>query len=260
MFLFEILTTFLKTLSCSAHNNQLERLQSISCHNKMVTFQNFSLLLTVLFLLGPVTCKNRCTDKCGHVHIQFPFYLENSNLNHTTYPHGFDLLCTDKHETVLNLPSVPVKFYVKHIDYQSQQIQVYDPNNCLPSQLLTLGNSSISPYHFESDFKNNVSFFHCSSRSSSCPVLQIGSDSSFTDPEILSCTKVSAVSSVEWDIMYDDPNSLILGWLRPDCRSCEAQGKKCKLKNNGTRGETECFIFKTNKIPTTTIVLIASGM
>ncbi|XP_027330547.1 rust resistance kinase Lr10-like [Abrus precatorius] len=231
----------------------------------MLNFQKFSLLLTVLFLLwNPVIGKNGCTDKCGGVHIQFPFYLKTTKLVRTTdYPLGFDLLCTDADETVLELPSVPIKLFVKNIDYKSQQIQIYDPQNCLPKELMKLGNSSISPFKFQSlgagADKQNVSFFRCNSKS--CPILQLGFDDDFVDPEILSCTKVSDVLSVQWrvgDLMDDLSNIVVMEWSNPDCRSCAAQEHKCKYKN-GTQNETECFICPTNIIPKSTIILIVSG-
>nr|XP_029149925.1 rust resistance kinase Lr10-like [Arachis hypogaea] len=40
---------------------------------------------------------------------------------------------------------------------------------------------------------------------------------------------------------------------------CEAQGKKCRLKSDGTKEEIECFVCKTNKISTSTLVLIVAG-
>ncbi|XP_061369430.1 rust resistance kinase Lr10-like [Gastrolobium bilobum] len=225
----------------------------------MPTSLKFSLLLTMLFILGnTVKGKNQCTDNCGSVHIQFPFYLRNSKLNHTTgYPTGFDLSCTDKYETVLEIPTVPVKLFVKDIDYKSQQIEIYNPQSCLSSQLLTLGNSSISPFQFQSSGLRNVSFFHCSN-SMSCPILQLGSDDDFIDPEIISCTKVSDVLSVDWQLSDDSKNTLFMEWFNPNCSYCEARGQKCKWKN-GTKGETECFICRTNTLPTSTVVLISAG-
>ncbi|KAL2540242.1 Protein kinase superfamily protein [Abeliophyllum distichum] len=34
---------------------------------------------------------------------------------------------------------------------------------------------------------------------------------------------------------------LSLHWSKPSCENCEAKGKYCQLKNNGTESETECF-------------------
>ncbi|KAK7293753.1 hypothetical protein RJT34_16626 [Clitoria ternatea] len=229
----------------------------------MLNYEKFSLLLTALILLWkPAIGKNRCTEKCGHVHIQFPFHLRNSNLNHTTtdYPPGFDLFCDENDQTVLELPAVPVKLFVQSIDYRSKQIQIYDPQNCLPNQLLTLGNSSVSPFRFYNEYglSRNVSFFRCNS-GLLCPILQLDSSTDFIDPQIISCTKVSDVLSVLWPVNNDDPRggAVLLEWSKPDCSSCEAQGHKCRYKT-GTR-ETECFVCRTNKIPTSTIGLIVAG-
>ncbi|XP_020961339.1 putative RING-H2 finger protein ATL21A [Arachis ipaensis] len=160
-----------------------------------------------------------------------------------------------------------VSFFVKQIDYKSQQIQIYHPNNCLASQLLALGNSSTSPFRFISPYYggetsySNVSFFSCASSSSySCPILQLDSSSFIIDPGILSCTKVRDVLSVQWRFTDDDETSLFLGWSNPNCGQCEAQGKKCRLKSDGTKEEIECFVCKTNKISTSTLVLIVAGM
>jgi len=166
-------------------------------------------------------------------------------------------LCTDAHETVLDLPSVPVKLFVKSIDYKSQQIQLYDPQNCLPRELIMLGNSSISPFKFPSFGSQNVSFFRCNSMA--CPILLLGSESDFVDPEIVSCTKLSDVYSVQWYVGDELKNSVVAEWINPDCSSCEAKGSKCKYKN-GTQSEVECFVCPTNGLSTSTIALIAAGM
>ncbi|QCE00227.1 brassinosteroid insensitive 1-associated receptor kinase 1 [Vigna unguiculata] len=223
----------------------------------MLNFQNLALLLTLLFLLWkPAICKNGCTEKCGGIHIQFPFHLRNSKFNHTTgYPRGFDLLCTDAGETVLDLPSVPINLLVKDIDYKSQQIQLYDPQNCLPRELMKLGNSSISPFKFESYGDRNVSFFRCNSVS--CPILQLDSGDDFLNPEIVSCTKLSEVYSVQWYVRDYLKNIVVAEWTNPNCSSCEAQGSKCRYKN-GTQSEIECFVCPTNGLRTSTIVLIVA--
>ncbi|RDY09400.1 Rust resistance kinase Lr10, partial [Mucuna pruriens] len=236
----------------------------------MFNFQKICLLLTVLFLVGkPVVSKNGCRDKCGRVHIQFPFYLRNSNLSHTTsYPPGFELFCNDKYETVLKLPHVPFILFVKRIDYKSRLIHIYDPKNCLSEVFLKLGNSSVYPFVFHpfvfhplvyySQTKHDISFFRCNSMS--CPIAK-QSDQGFIDPEIRSCIKVADVLSVEWYVYKDDgdPINSIMEWPEHNCSHCEAQGQKCKWKINGTQGETECSICQINTIPTLTIIYIAAG-
>ncbi|MED6196152.1 hypothetical protein PIB30_044651 [Stylosanthes scabra] len=238
----------------------------------MFRFQNFSILLLVILFLVSRLVNGRCTDKCGRIKIQFPFYLRDSNLNNlenATYLPGFELSCNDEDQTLLKLPKAKsLSFFVKKIDYKSQQIQIYDPNNCLPSQLLALGNSSTSPFRFISvdyggeTISSNVSFFSCpsSSSSNSCPIVELDSSSDFIDPGILSCAKVRDVISVEWRFAYDDKSSLFLGWSNPNCGQCEAQGKKCRFKSDGAKKEEiECYICKTNNISTSTRVLIVAG-
>ncbi|QCE06161.1 brassinosteroid insensitive 1-associated receptor kinase 1 [Vigna unguiculata] len=226
----------------------------------MLSFQKLSLLLTLLFLIGnPATGKNHCADKCGHVRIQFPFYLRNKNLNHSTdYPPEFGLLCTQQNEAILELPAVPIQLFVKKIDYKSTLIEIYDPQNCLPDQLLKLGNASVSPFLFP-DYsgrprsKFNVSFFRCDSLS--CPIFLLGSHNDVTDPQLVSCTKLKDVSVAWWGSYYE---TLVMEWSKPDCGYCEAQGQNCKWKN-GTNGATECYACQTKRIPTSTAVLIAGG-
>ncbi|CAJ1971756.1 unnamed protein product [Sphenostylis stenocarpa] len=225
----------------------------------MLNFLKSSLLLTLLFLVGePAMGKNHCTDKCGHVRIQFPFYLINKKQT-TDYPPEFGLLCTQKNEAMMELPAVPIKLFVRNIDYKSQQIEIYDPQNCLVGQLLKLGNASISPFQFHTyDYgpkKFNVSFFHCDSLS--CPILVQESDNEVTDPQLISCTKLKDVLSVKWMSSYY-AEMLVMEWSKPHCRYCEARGQKCKWKN-GTNGGTECSICRTKRIPASTIVLIAAG-
>ncbi|KAK7385005.1 hypothetical protein VNO78_30712 [Psophocarpus tetragonolobus] len=228
----------------------------------MFNFQKLSLLLLTLvfLLLKPVIGKNHCTDKCGNIHIQFPFYLRDSTLNHTTgYPLGFAVLCTPKEETVLELPSVPTKLFVRNIDYKYHRIEIYDPENCLPNLLLKLGNASVSPFQFWpiEDFEKNISFFRCDSMLS-CPILPLKSYIDVTITEILSCTKVKDVLFVERYYSYVFYNKVLMEWPKSNCSYCEAQGQKCKWKN-GTNGETECFVCSTKQISSSTIITIAVG-
>ncbi|KAJ7942800.1 Receptor-like protein kinase [Quillaja saponaria] len=148
----------------------------------MVSYSVFCLPFIVLLFVQLGLSQNECTEsKCGRGGpiVQFPFKIKDSKLDHWGYP-GCDLSCTDEHETVLEQPAVPVKFYVKSIDYK---------------------------YH----------------------VL-----------EVPSCTKMGDISliSASWKLW---PNRLFLSWTNPNCSICEAEGKNCKLKSNGTEGEIECF-------------------
>lgn len=235
----------------------------------MSNFHNFPLLLTLFFLLlpNPTISKNGCTDKCGSVHIQFPFNLKNNNTNQTN-AHGFDLSCTNEHETVLEFPTIPLKLFIKRIDYISQRFQIYDPKNCLSSQLLKLKNLSVSPFRFhfhEYNIQRNVSFFRCDSNNG-CSILQRDFGGDFIDPELVSCRKVSDVMSVGWVVEEWDEDdlteSLIMEWSKPNCSFCEVQGQKCKWKDGGGSrgGEVECFVCPSSGIARSTVLLITAGM
>ncbi|KEH40373.1 putative glycerophosphodiester phosphodiesterase, protein kinase RLK-Pelle-LRK10L-2 family [Medicago truncatula] len=234
----------------------------------MANFHNFAFLLTMFFLLltEPVTSKNPCTEKCGKVRIQFPFHLKNNTTNHTN-PQGFELSCTDKGETMLEIPTIQLKLFIKRIDYKAQKFQIYDPKNCLARQLLKLGNLSVSPFQFqlpEFDTRRNIniSFFHCDSNKE-CPILLRDSSHDFIDPKLVSCRKVSEVLNVGWMIEEwedDVAESLIMKWSKPNCSFCEVQGKKCKWKNGTRNGEVECFVCKSDGIARSTVLLITTGV
>jgi len=235
----------------------------------MANFHKFPFLVTLLFLLlgKPVTSKNQCTEKCGNLQIQFPFHLKNSNnnnFNHTN-PQVFELSCTNKDETMLEFPTIPLQLFIKRIDYKTQMFQIYDPKNCLARQLLKLGNLSVSPFQFHFHLFNiqrNVSFFRCDSNKD-CSVQQRESSSDFIDPELVSCRKVSEVLNVGWMIEEwedDVTESLIMEWSKPNCSLCEIQGKKCKWKNGGKNSEIECFVCKSDGIAKSTVLLITAGM
>ncbi|KAL6192528.1 hypothetical protein ACLB2K_033615 [Fragaria x ananassa] len=61
--------------------------------------------------------------------IKFPFSFNGSDPENSGYP-GFHVSCNEKNETILELP-IPVKLAIKTIDYEAQQIELYDPEYCL---------------------------------------------------------------------------------------------------------------------------------
>ncbi|KAK9912527.1 hypothetical protein M0R45_036389 [Rubus argutus] len=90
----------------------------------------------------PYTCKE---FKCGHhgPAIKFPFSLKGKLPDpHCEYP-GFLVSCNEKHQPILELP-IPVKLPIKSINYKTQKIQLYDPENCLLRKLLIVLNKPIS--------------------------------------------------------------------------------------------------------------------
>ncbi|XP_059455388.1 rust resistance kinase Lr10-like isoform X2 [Corylus avellana] len=224
------------------------------------------MLISYLFLFLAFTvdlreAQNGCDDQlryCG-AHgpaIQFPFRL-SSQPEHCGYP-GFTLSCTDTHDTVLELP-ISVKLYVKEINYTSKVIQLYDPHNCLPMQLrgLDLSSSPKSPFQFEVNDNDDYALFNCSPRAIvhshliSClsgptyHVYAIGDyDGIFSIAHLpLSCTKMHNLLSIPSLIILDDSDYKVLqlNWSIPKCGDCEAKGKKCRLKNNSSKLQIECF-------------------
>ena len=188
--------------------------------------------------------------------IRFPFWLKDHHPEHWGYP-GFELSCDEHKHTMLELPRA-VKLFVKHINYTAQQIDVYDPDGCLPRQFGIL-NLTESPFQF-ADFSylyDNYSFFNCSSdkfpdgsnsfQSSVIPCLSshgykivaVYSDArAYFAP--LSCPKIydSVSAPLSHSSTYDSiyyPNDLSLNWSKPMC------GMK------GNTSETQCPPIKICK-------------
>ena len=213
-------------------------------------------LLLVLFTVDLGESQNGCPElRCGEdgPDIRFPFRLKDRQPDqHCGYP-GFDLYCSDKNHTVLELTS-SVKAFVKHIDYESQLINVIDSDNCFPRKIREL-NLSSSPFQFH-DFLLDYSLFNCTppetdrvGYESYDPIHCLSSRrhlvyafisvADIDDLPILSCTKMYSVPSFPPSIWYDPP--LVLTWSKPKCGDCEVKGKKCIFKSNTKIFKTECF-------------------
>lgn len=216
----------------------------------------FLCLLFVTIFAEVETNGNGCTvSRCSHhgPAIRFPFWHKDGQPDHCGYP-GFQLSCTEKHQTMIELPN-SVKLLVKKINYKAQEIEVHDPDSCLPKQLSTL-NLSVSPFQFKVKHDHslhNITLFNCSlpvNRGflrripcSSAPGYQIYvADSYYTlfhdcdNYDLLSCSKMYSIPSVPNDIF----KHFYLKWSKPICGQCEEDGKGCRLKSNGTEPETEC--------------------
>ncbi|KAB1206258.1 hypothetical protein CJ030_MR7G014403 [Morella rubra] len=107
----------------------------------------FFLVVVFLVDLGDGQ-KYDCPElSCGSsgLPIRFPFRLNSQPEYLCGYP-GFNLSCTHRNETVLELPN-SVKLFVTRINYVSQVIQLTDAQHCLPGSLRGLDISS-SPFQF----------------------------------------------------------------------------------------------------------------
>ncbi|XP_020981618.1 rust resistance kinase Lr10-like [Arachis duranensis] len=107
---------------------------------------------------------------CGDHHpVQCPvrLYCKENNILGIHYTTG-----------ILELPGFPssVKLTVRHVNYTSKTLEIFDPKHCLPELFLRLNYSSFYPFRsikqsldFDSDLAEppeptNVTFFNCSSR------------------------------------------------------------------------------------------------
>ncbi|XP_057950404.1 rust resistance kinase Lr10-like [Malania oleifera] len=186
--------------------------------------------------------------------IRFPFRLKNRRQpEHCAYPRrDFALSCTNQGDTLLELrlpgvlPIDIIKLVVKEIDYGSQIIHVSDPNDCLPKQLPYL-NFSASPFQsFYQHDTYNFSLFNCSYSAdrdsmsfylisclstSSHQVYALYSDRYGEELPLLSCKKTGSILGVTYSI-FNPQYLLALQWSNPDCRKCEASGKRCRLNDS----------------------------
>ncbi|XP_045790358.1 putative RING-H2 finger protein ATL21A [Trifolium pratense] len=212
------------------------------------------ILKVLLYLIFPVIhALNDCpVSLCGNfsLPIRFPFILKGEQSPYCGYP-GFNLICSNQRKSsVLELP-YSGKFYVRNINYLTQQIQLYDPDNCLPKRLLSL-NFSNSP--FIATFSRDYTFLSCSSQNISQNLgsqfipIDCLSNSTYFVSAILSVNLVNSLpgscSVIKrllvpiarqerfGEKLRDDLNAdLQLTWDKPDCNFCETHGLMCGLES-----------------------------
>ncbi|CAL2240069.1 unnamed protein product [Prunus armeniaca] len=203
--------------------------------------------------------------------IRFPFRIKDRHPDHCGYP-GFVVSCNDRHETVLELPTIPVKLSVESINYERQEMYLYDPDNCLVAKLIEIRNMSFSPFYVID--RQNITLFNCSSLvmqhegldpnpnypvAAPClnsPGHQVYAvDSAGHVEDLPSCTKMYNVFSVPY--YFQGEQVVPFPWSKPNCTECDAEGKKCRLKNSDTNNEIECVLDlrKANMSATTKSVI-----
>lgn len=214
----------------------------------MVSCSNMMVVMIVVVICNRVNCCSGKDSRCGRhgPKIRFPFHFKDSETEDGCGYKGFGLTCSDTNKTLLELPSHsgPIVLQVKTINYQDQYIFVSDPGNCLPGKLLKLHQSQMSTfqlYKYPDDSPKSI-FLNCSSLS--CPVHVVYSYDSLLrsgfDPIL--CTRTPDIISLLRRSEDEDCDGCYgLTWSKPNCSMCEIQGKMCKLKNNGTGDEIECF-------------------
>lgn len=199
-------------------------------------------------------CRN---SSCGALQIRFPFRLKDLQPIHCGYP-GFELSCTKNNETEIELP-FSGKFFVKDINYASQNIEIYDQNNCIPGRLMNFNLASNSHFKRRDEFEN-YRYFNCSmgekyehsrdeiwclsspnltyrvfgKRSNSHSVSELP-DNCFVLPLSIQVLKEGFIENVNSD-------SLFMKWDEPKCGRCETHGGKCRYKkHNSGLSAVECF-------------------
>ncbi|XP_041010693.1 rust resistance kinase Lr10-like isoform X2 [Juglans microcarpa x Juglans regia] len=219
----------------------------------MMIISYFFLFVVIFILPTHVQGRNHeCADslRCGgHGQaVRFPFRLKDRHPDHCDFRPGFLLSCTDKNQTVLDLPD-SVKLFVENIDFKSRRIQLYHPDRCFPRDIRHL-NLSSSPFQFTTDYAlDDYAFFNCSRKKTeedeyytriyclSGPTHQVHA-LAFEDSIIYfplpPCTRIYNVRSIPRRYLEsnDDP-TIYMKWSRsPD----EAKGtfsKKTKLVTAG---------------------------
>nr|XP_028950211.1 rust resistance kinase Lr10-like isoform X2 [Malus domestica] len=214
----------------------------------------FCILLLVFFKLvgaSHACLESKCSDDQGAA-IHFP--LRISRKHHCGNP---GLECNVRYEQ-----QILVKLFVKHIDYKRQEIQVYPPSDCLLLKPVEVTNIDykrqeilVSPpsNNLSYSFIRNLTLFSCpTSVARDTYAYQVhclgdpGSriyalDSTYQLENLFenlqSCSKMYDVLSGNWE---GNGSVLQFKWSKPNCTECEAEGKMCRWKNNGTNSEIEC--------------------
>ncbi|XP_059629066.1 rust resistance kinase Lr10-like [Cornus florida] len=217
----------------------------------MFPLHYFLFLMLLVRLEGQDECKISRCKKHGPA-IRFPFRLKHHNKpGHCGYP-GFELMCNERNQTVLRLPN-SVNLLVKKIDYKSQTIHLYDGEGCLPRQLINL-NLSASTFDLDIGDLYVFALYNCSAPHrrffdllfipclSTVPGYQIYAVGTVSASYLASCTKIGNIT-LSIDVFYTshDLLNLLLHWSKPNCLTCEVEGKTCGLKNDTTGREVECF-------------------
>ncbi|BFG21123.1 hypothetical protein CerSpe_073970 [Prunus speciosa] len=218
---------------------------------------------------GQDTCtESKCSDDHG-LAIHFPLHLRH----HCGDP---GLECNGRQEKVLEQQVALVKFFVKSIDYKRGLIEVlYNPYGCLLLKLIETPNIPISPFHlFDSNIDNvNITLFRCPTLAERdmypipCldggPGYRVYGAASYQNlfygfPDLKSCTRMYDVLSVPFGTWVGGGDYPVLRFKlsEPNCTECEAEGKRCRLKDNGIKSEVECIhLRKASK----TMEFVATG-
>ncbi|CAN8286069.1 unnamed protein product [Cochlearia groenlandica] len=174
----------------------------------------------------PKECSSSSCGRKDDVHVRFPFWLLSKQPEFCGHA-GFDLNGTTTQETVLNLPMSGTTFLVREIDYTSQHIRLYDPDNCLARKLLTFDDTL--PLRFLA----TASLDLAKSMLPSCEIVKT-LDIPVSRPFVVN--KKPRFSS---DVNVED---LWLKWDSPSCGKCERDHLRCGFISNVSL-QVKCLPF-----------------
>ncbi|CAA3003464.1 putative RING-H2 finger protein ATL21A [Olea europaea var. sylvestris] len=217
---------------------------------------NLKVILFVFLQFLVVNARNHCqTQFCGSnsFEVRFPFQLQGEQLQNCGYP-GFVLNCSiQRNKAVLNIP-YSGDFLVRDIDYLKQEIQLYDPNDCLPWRLMDF-NLSSSP--FMADYYRNYTFLSCPSDYTISQITTINclsnstvsvlATSSMNLARAMNMCSVIVTLPIPVSLPFQNQgfssdlnDDLKLTWNIPDCIDCEVKGGTCGFENSSSR-VIQCF-------------------
>uniref|UniRef100_M1BQV4 RING-type E3 ubiquitin transferase n=1 Tax=Solanum tuberosum TaxID=4113 RepID=M1BQV4_SOLTU len=191
-------------------------------------------------------CEDSSCNNDGPV-IHFPFRLSHQP-KHCGYDLGFELHCNNKKDTILELPS-SVHLVVEKIDYVSQQIHLYDPEECIATKLpkLNLSQSNFTNDDYPTDLfncsapfsDNNYGYYLVPCLSS--PGYQVHAVTSTSRLQYFLYGPCTKIHQYPYSHSTFGENKLQLNWLIPLCGNCEFKGMDCGFKNGTKLSETHCF-------------------
>lgn len=167
---------------------------------------------------------------------------------------GFVMDCSiQRNRAVLNIP-YSGDFHVRDVDYLKQEIQLYDPNDCLPWRLMDF-NLSSSP--FMADYYRNYTFLSCPSDYTISQITTINclsnstvsvlATSSMNLARAMNMCSVIVTLPIPVSLPFQNQgfssdlnDDLKLTWNIPDCIDCEVKGGTCGFENSSSR-VIQCF-------------------
>ncbi|XP_062000944.1 rust resistance kinase Lr10-like [Rosa rugosa] len=233
---------------------------------RLILISAYCILMSMAFFK---VCHNACTEsECDHDDHRLAIHVPVKRVRC-----GYFQQQSDK--TVVEQKQMVVKYFVKHIDYKHQKIQVHIPDDCLLLKQLETPNMKpmFFPFNFSEYDADCISLFNCPTAiypHKQVPCLSdlvykniyaVSSDVQapqyckkmydLTNPYVLHLKEI-----YRYELMYRSNPEYHIWWSTPNCTECEAKRKKCQLKIHGTKSEIECVHFSK---PSATKTLVSTG-